>query len=98
MSAQDTPDETVESESRPLAPQDDAADSIVGVPELKTPPLIANDGEVILVVEAPWSAGNFDPSIDGCPVITPQGTAVPAQFADQAISIGASCGVTIVKR
>jgi hypothetical protein len=59
---------------------------------------IASAGEVILAVDTPWNVDGFDPSIEGCPRIARSGTAVPAGLADQAVSIGAANGVSIVKR
>lgn len=74
------------------------APSIVGAPELHVQAPVAASGEVILAVVAPWYIKRFDPSVEGCPIVTSDGTGVPAQFADQAISVGAANGITIVKR
>ncbi len=72
--------------------------SIVGAPEVAPPPVVAGDGEVVLVVSAPWYTENFNSSVVGAPVVTRGGTPVPASLADQVISIGAANGVTITKR
>ena len=77
---------------------DPSVDSLVNAPTIATPAPVAGSGEVILAVEAPWYIKNFDSSIVGCPVVSQTGTAVPAEFADQVISIGVANGVTIVKR
>lgn len=90
--------ETVPDEGPVIAaPQGNEGVTIINIPEPHTPAPVAADGEVILAVEQAWPV-NFDPSIEGCPVITPAGVSVPNEVADQAISIGADHGVTIVKR
>lgn len=94
MAVQDAPVQ----DARVAAPVDDSADSLVNVPELKVAPVVAGAGEVVLAVEGPWYVKIFDPSVEGCPPIHQSGTPVPEQFADQAITIGAANGVTIVKR
>ena len=81
-----------------IIPGDNAPASIVGAPELTAPAPVAAIGGVLLAVEAPWYIKNFNPSIEGCPIITSAGTSVPAQFVEQAISAGVANGVSIVKR
>ena len=81
-----------------VAPLNENADSIVGVPELYVAPPVAESGSVILAVESPWSCDVFNPSLDGCPPITRRGVGVSSSLADQAITIGVANGITIVKR
>ena len=79
-------------------PADEGASSLVGAPTLAAQPVVVSGTDVVLAVTAPWTIKRFNASIPGCPVIDAAGTAVPAQFADQVISIGAANGVTIAKR
>ncbi len=81
-----------------IAAVEESPGSIVGAPEVAVAPAVANAGEVLLAVEGPWYIKFFDPSLAGCPPIASSGTPVPAEIADQAISIGAANGVSIVKR
>lgn len=72
--------------------------SIIGTAQVTPPAPVAGDGETILALESPWYVDQFDPSIEGCPVIPQAGVPVPDELVDQALSIGAANGVTIVKR
>lgn len=85
-----------EGEAIVVAPQNTEEATIIQAPD-EVPAELAAEGEVVLAVEDP-RIDNFNPSIEGCPTISKTGTAVPSEFADQAISIGAANGVSIVKR
>lgn len=79
-----------------VAPQSETETTIIQQPD-EAPAPVAVQGEVVLAVDE-LRIDNFDPSIEGCPAISKTGTAVPSEFADRAISIGAANGVSIVKR
>lgn len=81
-----------------VVPAQDGASSVVNPPAPYVAPVVAAEGTVVLRVVAPWHVQVFQSSVPGAPAVSAAGTAVPVQFADQVISIGAANGVTIVKR
>lgn len=58
----------------------------------------AAGGDVVVAISSPFYLTAFDPSLEGCPVVTQHGVSVPGALVDQAIAKASELGIELVRR